>query len=58
MEWVIALILMMLLPIGLIFWWNHIGTPSVFGERKVRGYTTTNSWILIPPFERHGDFRE
>jgi hypothetical protein len=30
----------------------------VFGERKALGYTTTNSWILIPPFGRHGAFRE
>jgi hypothetical protein len=27
---------------------NHIATLSVFRKRKALGYTTKNSWILIP----------
>jgi len=50
-KWnVIALILVMIVPIGLIFWW----TLSVFRKRRALGYTTKNSWILIPRFKRHG----
>jgi hypothetical protein len=30
----------------------------VFRKGKALGYTTKNSWILIPPFERHGAFGE
>jgi hypothetical protein len=30
----------------------------VFGKLKALGYKAKNSWILIPPFERHGAFRE
>jgi hypothetical protein len=32
----------------------HIATLSVFRKRKALGYTTKNSWILIPRFKRHG----
>jgi len=45
-KWnVIALILVMIVPIGLIFW----GTLSVFRKRKALGYTTKNSWISTTP---------
>ena len=38
MEWVIALILVMLLPIGLIFWW--IPHWDAIGVRR-----TQDAWI-------------